>query len=359
MKRLVLTLLVSSALAVVYGDTASAQATGTTGTNSAFDPNFDAEIDGEEVNKTGDVYVTADQCQESVLFTFIARNYLVTIPVVEVWASSTADCNLAASRTTSNNNAAACWLLGTKTSVQGDTKLEGIPATKVFRTGTADEMGCPELAGTKYKVYFVPLQGPSDGNPASPPDALVGAQQLKGTFTLYSKRPEAPGGVKPLNGESRVALEWSAAANATSTTDYRAYFDTSIGADPTCANSVLKEGDVGPEPDNQDTFRTGYDKGLSAKLTDLDSKGVAIGDYVAAAVTTKDIANNNSTMSEVVCIKRVQTDGFLDVCGRDPNCKDQFQTCSLRQGTRRGALSAAGLLLLGLGIAFAIRRRRV
>jgi hypothetical protein len=360
MKQLALTLLVSSALAAVYGGSASAQ----TQIGPAFDRNFDAEIDGEEVNGTP-VYIRVDQCSDTVSIKFIARNYLVNIPVLEVWASTAPDCNLSASRATTNNNASVCWFLGNNLSVQGNTELT-VTTNTVFRNGSADTVGCPELAGTRYQVYFVPLASPTDANPANPPDPLAAVQQVKGTFTLYTKRPAAPGGLKPLDGKSGMGVEWSAAVGAVSTTEYQAYFDTSIGNDATCANTKLVEGEFGPEPDNSDIYRSASGKELSATLVDLGAKRVAINDYVAAAVRSKDVANNASTLSEIVCIRRV-TDRMPDLDSGDPDDMDsgdpdeqgKLKACSLRQGTRRGALSPTGLLLVGLGFAFAIRRRRV
>lgn len=357
MKRLALLLLGALTLASFSATRVAAQTTGTGTTSMAFDPNFDVEIDGEPVERGQFAYVRAAQCSPDVEFKFLVQNYLTQVTVLEAWVSSTVDCNQAANRATVNNNPPGCWRIGDPLNqVMGKAELVA-KANEIFRNGSTDEEGCPEQAGTKYTVYFVPLDAETSSNPASPPEATAN-QKLKGTFTLYTQLPAGPTGLSGQSGESQVGVKWSRAAGATMTTSYRAYFDTAIGDDSSCANSVLVAGAPAPEADGSSLFSSGLTKGLSTKLSGLDSKGVAIGSYVAAAVVSTDITEQEGVLSEVVCIERVQTDGFLDACERDPNCRGQFDTCSLRQGkTQRGAAALA--VLLGLAIGFALRRRHV
>jgi hypothetical protein len=427
MKRLALLSLLMSCL--VSGWTARAAAQGTTGgiggtgtptTGNALDPNFDVKIDGETPTRGQVVYVTSDQCNSSVEFKFTVTNYQTAVPVLEVWASSTANCNMGSARAKNTTTTPSCWQLtdpdGELNQVMGQATFT-TTATQIFRNGYNDTEGCPEQSNQKYTVYFVPLSTPTSANPNSPPDALSSIQQLKGTFTLYNKRPTAPSGVKGGVGQNRLSVSWDALSGVVSTTSYRAYFDVSVGDDPTCAGSLLysrpvdgsdggtstptdagaadaasadasvslddagldaslddagldeagaadaqttassSDGYFAPDTDNKDIFSSST-KGTSASISDLDKKGVAIGEYVAAAVVTTDIAGNESKLSDVVCIQRVNTGSFLEACSADPNCEGGFQSCSLSPPSRRIGLFGLGLLL-GLGIAFWVRRRLV
>lgn len=355
MKRLALLLVGSLALVSLSGARAAAQTTST-----AFDQNFDVEIDGEAVERGQYAYVTAQQCKPEIDFKFIVQNYLTQVTVLEAWVSSgngTVNCNTGSNRAIVNNNQPACWQIGSLSQVMGKAALDDIPANSIFRNGANDDKGCPEQANTKYTVYFVPLDNPTSSNPSSPPEPSTGVQQLKGVFTLYTLPPTAPTGVEGQSGESQVGIKWHAASGSTTTTSYRAYFDTSVGSDSSCEGTQLVKDAPPPEPDDSTVFSSSLTKGLNAKLTNLDGKGVEIGNYVAAAVISTDIAENEGNLSEVICIERVQTDGFLDACERDPKCAGGFDSCSLRPGASgRGVLTGL-TLLAGLAIAFAIRRR--
>ena len=83
--------------------------------------------------------------------------------------------------------------------------------------------------------------------------------------------------------------------------------------------------------------------------------GLEIGDMIPVAVTSVDLADNESGPSAVVCMQRIATAGFVDACEADPDCRGSFDSCSLSHGTSNGFF---GFSLGALGLALWLRRKR-
>jgi len=94
----------------------------------------------------------------------------------------------------------------------------------------------------------------------------------------------------------------------------------------------------------------------SSPITLSNLEGIETGTSLPAAVVTVDPAGNESTLSDVVCVQRVETNGFWDVCQNDPKCAADFENgCSLSSNSGGGAV---GLSLLALALMTLNRRRR-
>jgi hypothetical protein len=234
-----------------------------------------------------------------------------------------------------------------------------VDAPQIFKAGALDDSGeCPQVTNTAYTVYFVPLASPSANNPSAPPEPIMGIQQLKATFTLNQLTPKAP---VPTNkaeenvGESELTVKWTNASDAKAKSQYYVLWDLGIGPDPTCSESILVHDQPPPDPaDDEYLLKSDETPGQEMTLNHLDERGVAIGDYVAAAVIHKDVAGNLSNMSRILCLKRDMTNGFRDICAMDSEC--HFTTCALTPGQRRsGALLG---ILITLGSLLFLRRRR-
>ena len=374
MNRFGLLLLGSLALGSAFQALGPANAWAQTGTTSAtaFTPNIEVKVDGVLKKNEAVAFVRQAECTADVTFSFKLTN-LPSTPInnLEMWVSAgvATDCTQAASRTVNATTpVSSCWLVATKAMVAGDATFTAA-ATDIFRDGSADTdlTECPNKGGDKYNVYFVPLDTSTSTNPASPPAPTININRTA-TFSLYTAAPNAPGGVSGKPGEYELKVKWSKASGAVATSTYRAYFDTSVGSDKTCAGTRLVAGelfdslrDADDKPirvDNLTLFATDYESGTEAKLSDLDKRNVPIGNYVAAAVVHRDFAKNDSPLSTVVCIKREDVQTFIDACKADPECADGFESCSVAAPGLRNTGLIGLSLLLGLGVAVGVRRRR-
>jgi hypothetical protein len=150
------------------------------------------------------------------------------------------------------------------------------------------------------------------------------------------------------------------ATGANNLTNYRVYFDISApqpAGEGECASTVLIPG--GNLPFNTDLAglddRTTKGTSLSA---DPQSLGIGIDQKIPAAVVALDAAGNTSKISNVVCLERINTEGFWDACNSDEKCKDGFDTCSLSVVGKTGIGAWLGWSLGALGLALWLRRRR-
>lgn len=285
-----------------------------------------------------------------------------SISVVEVWVGSGADaqCALSANRTTNLNPAPNCWPVGIQRGVTSAVDFK-IAVEKLF---DRDGKKCPASGGNAYSVYFVPLASETSQKPSAPPEALVvPGSPIKAVLRLYNERPAAPTNPSPSSGESTVGLSWKGISNSMVGTKYRVYYEVSGGdggdAGQACGSGALVAGAPPPSANSEavesgSVVRGSIVSGKSDRLDGLDRLGVAIGDEVAAAVATVDIADNESELSEIVCIERVETEGFYERYQKQGGTG--LDTCSAHaQGrTPWTSLGALSVLALALGA----RRKR-
>lgn len=360
MRRFVYSFLAAAALALAPG-AASAQATQQTAL--AFSQNLEVRVDGEKLDNEMFVYIGSSRCTKETMFEFKATGYNANPAInnLEFWASAGTgtDCSQAANRTKTSTTTSPCWFIETVRSVSTTATLTA-SATDIFKSNADDTSEeCPEVSGNSFTVYLVPLDSETQSNPNMPP-APLNVPVRKATFSLNVATPEAPSKIKGSTGESELRVSWTKPSDFKNRSKFYAIFDLGLSTeDSECAETVLKKDDPPLADDGETIVRSSSTTGTKALLKGLDAKGVAIDQYVAATVIHRDQAGNDSNQSEVVCLRRVDVVTPLEECDEDPDCKDDFDSCSLRPGggQRRGALAA--LSLLGLALALFARRRHV
>lgn len=358
MNRLALTLIGTLALCGIT-QAASAQNQNTT---SAFSQNLEVRINGDKLDNEPTVYIGKTRCDETEDIEYEFKGFTYNSPNgvnVELWGSagSSVNCNTASNRTTTTTSTPQCWFIGDAKSVTTTASIKAQSSDVFKESGAEDASSCPEVSGTVYTVYLVPVDTPTSSNPSNPPEPVSGIQQLKATFTLNLVTPASPSKVKGGTGESELTLSWEKASDAKPKSKYYTLWDLTIGTDSTCAQSVLAVDSQPPKPEEGSIVKTSDTVGTKAKLSDLDARGVAIGDYVAATVIHLDQAGNPSNIGDVECIERVEIDDFYKLCAQDPKCNDGFHTCAMNPGRREYGAAGFGLAFV-IGSLLFLRRRR-
>jgi MYXO-CTERM domain-containing protein len=328
------------------------------------------KIENRDVEPTGVVYINKAECSRNFTFSVTlqssaAGSMTSLIPVVEAWVAqdNSTDCSTPASRMSSGGATpmlSPCWKAWTSSQTININRAftATIDGDTLFDTDRNSE--CDELSPGTYRVHFVALPSPTveATTPAAP---VANVTAMNATFTLYSRLPGTPPGLKGRTGESQLGASWGDVDTGPMTT-YWLYGDVSgegggEGADGgvSCGSGLLTEG-MAPPPAEGAIIRS---KSTSASGSISDLANVEIGDYVAMGVTAVDIAGNESLLSNVVCVQRVETEGFWEACRTNNTCKDDFETCSATPWrTTRGAMAGLGLAALA-GVLVRRRRRNV
>ncbi len=331
----------------------------------AFDTNTRVWVDDDMQSPAGKVYINKNQC-----------NGTASKPSVEVKVELS---NLSASHGSPNllefwvgqNNQDCHAVAGRKpdANTQGKTPCVRVPvepvrnvnprkqeleftAADLFTDTRADADAKCNLQGPTT-LFVVPL--PSETTTTSQAEAI--GSPIKITFDVDFEPMAAPGGVRGGAGETSITVRWNSVGSTDPLMRYGLYLDTDAisEAGGSCESDLLvkgKELDIFNE-----ALKSRTTKGTSEEIKPSDF-GVDIGEQIPAAVVTFDAAGNASVVSNVVCVQRVATSGFWDICDADASCSDEFNTCSvsLAGGRARSGFAAGTLLLLGL--ALWVRRRR-
>ncbi len=307
--------------------------------------------DGREFKNETRVFVGKSQCTSGVNFAFTASGYGMAVPVLELWASSSAgkDCSDAANRSSPNNQPPVCWLVASETNVQPATSTTlKAEAIELF---SQDGKACDEVTNLPYYAYLVPLASPTQPGTAMAPPAITGVTILRAVFTLYTQTPKAPTAVSGRSGETTLGISWKKASGADVNTSYRIYYDVGQGegdAGVECGSGGLV---AGQDPKDNDTIDYKVEKTEGGSIS---GSLVEIGDLVAVGVVTVDGGGNRSALSEIVCIEREQTDGFYDRYERANG--NGLEKCSLH-APGKASWSGWGSLTM-LALALVARRRR-
>lgn len=279
------------------------------------------------------------------------------VKFLEFWvAQSGQDCHSAALRKVETNTGRPqCTRVPVETvrSINGQKQPLSFTAQELFSNPylSADEGTC--ILQGAMSLFIVPLA--SETTESAQADGIGPA--IKISFEVDFDPLNPPGSVRGGSGETTVTLRWQTVGSDDPLTNYKIFVDTSATspAGGPCPSELLVEGE---EADIADpAFKSKTTKGTSQAVNPADY-GIDVGEQVPAAVLTIDAAGNPSLVSNVVCIQRVATSGFWDVCNADEKCADSFDTCSL---SHAGARSRGGWILgtFGmLGLALWVRRRR-
>jgi hypothetical protein len=270
--------------------------------------------------------------------------------VWDLWQGGTgtsgANCQTSTNRrTVSGGSEAVCTQ---RTDWPGGEITTSMP-TLEFRPQELFPDGCTGSAQGTYVFYVLAMSARGDTT------TDVGAAAFF-TFSvaLDFQAPEAPT-VDDAAGDRQIQVTWENAATET-LSGARIYVDTSVSCGEEgrlVAGSSVPSG-LSP---------SGSVTGSAPNSITLDGAdlGLAVGESAPFAVTVRDLARNESVLSNVGCIERVPVEGFWDAyCAErglsTDECSTRYSSCAAMPGTRgRGALP--WVILAGLALALGARRR--
>lgn len=296
------------------------------------------------------VYLSKKDCLDDTPITFEVTTSFSMVPMfVELWQGPyMTDCTSAGARTPSQNGS-TCTNVVVPTNTNTKPKI-----STTTRALFGDKDGsCKDSEKRDVFVTAFNKSTPLTGT-AAPDNTVIKSWKIN--FWVDLTPPTEPTEVTGTNGESEVTVDWTDPADETVNPDagYHVYYGTQkLGINDACESTELVAGKAAP---TSLKYLTSEVEGKSWSpsafgLTDVNTK-------VAVAVTTRDGAGNESVLSEITCVGKVNTIGFDDACQKDPKCKDAFDSCALAPG-RRSAAASAVFMLACAGILLRRRRRNV
>jgi hypothetical protein len=217
--------------------------------------------------------------------------------------------------------------------------------------GTAFGGNCDMVNNQEFWLLAVPA---AEDNSTNVPSGEFTFGSL--LIELDPTGPEAPSDLEPGAGDRQIEISWTNPTSATDVNSANVYVDLAgCNADgEVIAGGALMAGAAPPESIDPQAINGAV---RTAQL-DGETLGIEFGEFAAVAVTLVDRANNESVLSNVVCIQRVEVRGFWDAyCaerGMDPEaCREQYG-CAAQPGTRG---THVGLALV-LGVMFVTIARR-
>jgi uncharacterized protein (TIGR03382 family) len=329
----------------------------TAGARAQVSDNMSVKIDDETPeNSQNIIYLNAKQCgvgdDDANVEIEVSLRMLPSATFLEVWTDRGAggnNCNTADARSPQTSTGRpACNQIedaAVMNPVSVGTQTVKLRARDLF--GDGDEAGC---SSSTQKIYFVPLNNRTTEAATGNSESLS-TSPIVLTLTIDVDAPAAVSSIKPSDGETQIGASWNQSAE-TRFLDYRLYFDpngiSKRGAP--CESDKLKKGVV--VADDADLEWTNG-QGTEASR-DPDSLGMSIGEQIPVAVAVRDLARNESVLSEVVCASYIDTEGFLDRYKKQGG--DGLSTCAAYPGKPKGPTSLAALFLLALGL---MARRRL
>lgn len=180
-------------------------------------------------------------------------------------------------------------------------------------------------------------------------ETITSFAQLATAFDVVAPAP--PTGVTGGSGSSAVPVSWTGTTGTVN--GYRVYVGsvTSSAEGGACSAGGLVAGEAPPASATLAATASGTAGSVNLNLATL---GLAIGDSVSVGVVARDTALNEGVLSNLSCVTRVETCGYL--CQRGGT----ISTCSAVPGARRagGVVGAALAGLMLVGLVMRVRRSR-
>ncbi len=256
---------------------------------------------------------------------------------LEVWAG-TVDCGLAAERkatTGSCKQVATSNALGTGDATINVKVKDLVEAA--YRTADPANPCASDKAATAQSitVYFLLLDSSSAENPVS---ARFPSTE---TINVDLVGPKPPTAIVAGAGEGRLVIKWTSSSETSDPTQgYQLYCEKIVGEAPGCTGSSLKAGEA---PDT--SLLCGSNTGetvTSGTAGDLENGAV-----YAVAVSGRDLAGNEGTLSEVVCgTPEEVTDFYESYRQAGGSAGGGFCSFSLQHSRNGVGLFAAALLMV-------------
>ena len=178
------------------------------------------------------------------------------------------------------------------------------------------------------------------------PEVITSSFKFSTRFDLVAPAP--PTGLSAGSGSTAVPVTWTRSSGIIN--GYRVY----VGTDATsseggaCGGGGLVAGALPPAGARLAVTTSASGGSADLNLVEL---GLEVGESVSVGVTARDEALNDGVLSEIVCVTRVETCGYLCQRGGD------VSTCSAAPGTPRAA-GGLGVALLSAALLLLARARR-
>lgn len=270
---------------------------------------------------------------------------------ISVWrgAPTSGACNTPSNRELRGGTVANCTFIDSFqiTSTMMDVSLDA---------GDAFDNSCDTTNSFEYWFLVVPSSEDRTTN-------VTSFSSLR--IDIDPTPPEAPTDLQPGAGDRQIQISWSNPTSATDANSVKVYVDVAGCNEDgeVIADGVLTAGAAPPEGIEPRTFGA-----VRTAQLDGEALGLSIGNYAAVAVTLVDRASNESVLSNVVCIQRVEVSGFWDAyCstregdggvdgGMSPEVCRQTTSCAVQPGTR-GSLTGVALVCGAMFIMISRRRK--
>lgn len=310
-------------------------------------------------NVTGGRPLNAEECTSNAEITFTLSNIRTDASgVMAIWRGApTAACETAAARMApSGGGTSPCTALGISEMIITGSQTITVTA------GVADLFGTDQCSGVSQSqqgFWFLMLTDAT----ATTPDVPV-ADYARVTIFLDTDAPDAPLLSGSFAGGDTVAIDVDTDGQA-GVTGAAVYVDSSAAAAASCpempTSTTLIPGAAAPGTAAAREYAS-FTVSPSATALGLDN----VGEYAVVAATLLDAARNESVLSELACVQRVQVIGFWDTYCMDRGfpadadgirrCREQYAGCAVSRSSRPALPTLVLFALVAVAIGF--RRRR-
>lgn len=254
--------------------------------------------------------------------------------VLDFWRGT--GCNDASTRTSTTSS--ACTYLFSLTSFM-------TPAAQLWNDEiqVSDLGGCVEGADSTNVEVFI-LAATMERTPEN----ITTFAQVSTRFDLVAPAP--PTDVTAGSGNTAAPVSWTRTTGTIN--GYRVYLGTaSSGEAGACGGGGLVAGELPPAGATLAATVSGTAGGASL---DLAALGLAVGESASVGVVARDAALNEGVLSQLACVTRVETCGYL--CQRG----GEVATCSAGSVGAPGTMSTGAALGLAAltGLVAVTRRAR-
>lgn len=254
-------------------------------------------------------------------------------------------CNLGASRMMTTTSDPICTMTAFPAAMITPPTTEiGPTVQQLFGTDACDSASIRD-----HDFWFLSVTSPDDRSSDVAQYAVL-------RILLDTEPPVAPTVDASPAGDTAISVTFDA-NTAEMLTGSTAYVDpTGCDENGNVLDTTTLVADMAPPSG----ARSVESNGVEAVQLDGSMLGLGYGEYAAVAVTTMDLARNESVLSNVVCLQRVELAGFWDAyCAdrgiTDPaECRAQYGGCAATPGRTGGPTPF--IAMLGIALAFVMSR---
>lgn len=254
-------------------------------------------------------------------------------------------CNVAASRMMTTTSDPICTMTAFPAAMITPPTTEiGPTVQQLFGTDACDGAGIED-----QDFWILSVTSPDDRSSLVNQYAII-------RILLDTEPPVAPTADAAPAGDTMISVTFDA-NTAEMLTGSTAYVDpTGCDANGNVLDTTTLVANMAPPSG----ARSVESNGVEAVTLDGSMLGLEYGEYAAVAITTMDLARNESVLSNVVCVQRVELSGFWDAyCAErgvtDPAmCRAQYSGCAATPG--RGSAPSLAMAMLGIALAFVMSR---